>query len=1037
MSTKPSLARRARVENADQYFRRVLRELFNPVWLSIDATVLSLMTSELPPTSSLQLSRPMASKLTWKRLGVGVGLSSLLLFLAWLARSSDDNTREVASIKQCLSQRRFNDAERSARSWLKNHRADIEVTLLHGEALQRLGRLADATQVYATIPNDSGKNSLAARLATASIHLVRGRLADAEQALNVIGVPYSTDPNVDGLWVSLYSLSGRRWESMPALRRTLPTVGDRLMKLIYLANPDDMPAPPEDVFAKMFAVRDHLGLLGCARVAASLGRGDQALKLIDECLSQRPDLIEAHVVRGGLLLDHGESRAVDTLLNQLPANIDQHPGIWFVRGRRTQENGDIPAAIRCYWEVLKRHPNHDRSTYQLSQLLASEGRTAEARVFLERAGRLTRLLETSIRLFENRRDEADLETCAKLTWELGRRRECRVWCEYLLEINPNHEWAARRLNEVISSWRDDMPWTLLDNDLARVFDLSTYPLPKPFSIAPPTTKQLAPDSAAQISFVDDSARLGLEFEYFNGDDPSSEGKRMFEYTGGGVAALDYDHDGWCDLYFTQGCAWPPNPTRQKYLDAIYRNVGGNQMMDVTEHTGIRDASFGQGVAAGDYNNDGFIDLYVANVDGNRLQRNNGDGTFTDVTDAVGYQRHGYWTTSCLLADIDGDALPDIFDVTFLQGDDIFNKICRDSDGVARSCAPAGFPAAPDRVHINAGDGGFLDVSEGRGFEAAEGDGLGIVAADFDNSGDISLFVGNDGRANFYFVPLLKADDKITKWEEIGVLSGLAYDDVGAAQACMGIAAGDANGDGRLDLFVSNFYHESNTLYLNIGTRTFSDRARSTGLRDPSWEQLGFGTQFLDADLDGWEDLIVTNGHVDDFTHKQIPYKMRPQFFTNRNGRFYEKSAAEIGPSFGVPRLGRGLAKVDWNRDGLTDVVISHIADSAVILTNQTRSAGGGLGLRLVGTTRSRDAIGTRVIARTKHRTLERQLTAGDGYQASNERRLEFGFDEENLEAVDIEIRWPGGRVELYAGVSIRRDYLAVEGKGRLIETNVD
>ena len=972
-----------------------------------------------------------------RRLWFGSLVCLAVVVFLWLLRGRLQTTAEVDSIKLSMSQRRYDDVERSARKWLKSHPDDTDVALLLGEALQRQGHLSESLDVYQRIPAEAGKTSVAARLASASILLSRGRLNDAEQTLLSVTDPFANNLHADGLWVTLYSLAGRRWESMPALRRTVPTASDRLMKLILMANPDEMPAPPEDVFAKMFTVRDPLGALGCARVAASLGRGEQALKLVNECLIKRPELVEAYVVLGGLSLDQGETMAVDALLRRLPKDSDQHPGIWYLRGRHAQEAGNTDGAIRCYWEALLRHPNHDRSAYQLSQLLSSQGRTVEALVFLERSRRLARLLESSIRLYEDRSDEVEIEKCVTLTKELGRLRECRIWCEYLLEINPTQQVGLDCLREINSQWGDELPWVMPENDLARVYDLSSYPLPTSTTPEVPQIERRSGSSRATISFADDAERLGLNFRYFNGDDPTSDGKRMFEYTGGGVAAIDYDRDGWCDLYFTQGCAWPPGPSHQDHSDVIYRNVGGDQMVDVTERVGIHDASFGQGVAAGDYDNDGFVDLYVANVDGNRLQRNNGDGTFTDVTEAVGYKQHGYWTTSCLLADIDGDALPDLYDVTFLQGEDVFTRICRGSDGVARSCAPAGFPAAPDCIHLNTGDGEFLDASEGRGFEVADGDGLGIVAADFDHTGDISLFVGNDGRANFYFVPLSKDGGKITKWEEIGVLSGMAYDEAGAAQACMGIAAGDANNDGRLDLFVSNFYHESNTLYLNVGARTFSDRARSFGLREPSWEQLGFGTQFLDADLDGWEDLIVTNGHVDDFTHKQIPYKMNPQFFANHNGRFVEKFAAEVGPTFGVPRLGRGLAKVDWNRDGLTDVVISHIADPAVVLTNQTRGASRGLGLRRVGTTRSRDAIGTRVIVRTKHRILERQLTAGDGYQASNERRLEFGFGEEDLEAVDIEIRWPGGSLESYSGVSIRQDYLAVEGRGRLIETYVE
>ncbi|MEK6262625.1 MAG: tetratricopeptide repeat protein, partial [Planctomycetota bacterium] len=226
-------------------------------------------------------------------LSAGCCLCLILVLLAWLVRVSNDTTVGIDSISVCMAQRRFNDVERLASGWLKHHPDDIEVTLLLGEALQRQGRLDEALRVYAKIPHDAGKNGLAATLARASILLTRGRLSEAEHALQSVTPLSDVNSHVDGLWVTLHSLSGRRWESMPALHRTLPTVGDRLMKLIYLANPDEMPAPPEDVFARMFAVRDPLGTLGCARVAASLGRSEQALSLVGECLAKRSDLIEA------------------------------------------------------------------------------------------------------------------------------------------------------------------------------------------------------------------------------------------------------------------------------------------------------------------------------------------------------------------------------------------------------------------------------------------------------------------------------------------------------------------------------------------------------------------------------------------------------------------------------------------------------------------------------------------------------------------------------------------------------------------------
>ena len=935
-------------------------------------------------------------------------------------------------VKRALKERRLSQAEMLARSWLTSHPNDIDAMIILGESLQRQGNITEAIDVYQRVPSGSGQKGTTAISALASIFWHQGRLEEAETKLLQVHATSEQAPIVDGLWVTLLSLSGRRWESIPYLYRTLNLANDPLMKLIYLANLDEMPAPPDDVLARMFKIRDPLGALGCGRMAAALGRSEQATGLVRECLLKRPELIEAHVLQGLLYLDAGELDKFDQWVRELPKAADAHPSIWFLQGRRAQDAGQRSVAIRCYWEVLRRQPNNDRSTYQLGQLLTAEGRSEDAGLFLSRAKKLTRLIELAVRMFEDRGTESENEECARLAYDLGRLQECKAWCELTLSMSPDNSTAFELVRKLGNELRADTPWLLPDSDLAARIDLSSFPLPDR-NISGDETQTLAntpPIESRPIAYVDDAERMGLKFVYFNGDDASSEGKRMFEYTGGGVSAFDYDLDGWCDVYFTQGTTWPPNQSNHEYLDVLFRNIAGQFMQDVTATIGIKDSGFGQGVAASDYDNDGFHDLYVANVDGNKLYHNNGDGTFSDVTKPSGLGTHPHWTTSCLVADLNGDSLPDVYDVTFLEGDDVFSRICRGDDGKPRSCAPAGFTAAPDHVYMNQGDGTFRETTREWGFDVPNGDGLGIVAGDFDESGTISLFVGNDGRPNFFFVPETMTNGQV-HWSEIGVISGLAYDDSGAAQASMGIAAGDANNDGRLDLFVTNFYNESDTLYINLGSRMFTERARATGLCDPSWSMLGFGSQFLDADRDGWEDLILVNGHVDDFTHKQIPYKMRPQFYQNQRTRFVERFGKDVGPFFDEPRLGRGLARLDWNRDGLNEVAISHIGDSAALLTNRTPKAGHGIGLRLVGTNRSRDAIGTRVTVRVNGIQLTRQLTAGDGYQATNEHRLDFGLADESNE-VEFEIHWMGGKVQSYKVVPTDREYIAVEGRGEML-----
>jgi tetratricopeptide (TPR) repeat protein len=643
----------------------------------------------------------------WLIAGAVVVGATVLIAATTLFRRPDPGP-----VQRLLAQGRLDEAERLARRTLKSYPRDADFLLVLGESLQRRGRVDEAVNTYNLVPETAGKQFAKASLVNASIAINQGRLADAERKLQSVNVAWIDRSAVDGLQVTLLSLCGRRWESLPYVQRTLTAGGDRRTKLIYLANPDETPAPPENVFARMFQVRDPLGALGCARIAASLGRREQALELLRDCLARRPDLIEAQVLLGTIYLDAGELNAFDAWLRDLPASADQHPGIWFLRGRRVQDSGDVPGAIHCYWEVLRRQPNQLRATYQLSQLLASEGRLDEAHVFLERSGRLSRLIDSSIRLFDQLGSERDVEICTRMTRELGRLRECRFWCDYLLEINPQQPLAREFIAEFEAGWRQDLPWLLPEEDLAQRFNLSSFPLPGlpagSGGAKPPADRKEF--EGGPIAFSEDAVRLGLRFAYFNGDDPSTEGRRMFEYTGGGVAVLDFDGDGWSDLYFTQGSVWPPDPAQRQYLDALFRNDRGHRFIDFSSAAGIADAGFGQGATSGDYNNDGFPDLYVANIDGNRFYRNNGDGTFADATRESGLGLHRHWTTSCLLADINGDSFPDVYDVAFLEGDDVFTRICHDPDGTVRSCAPAGFQAAPDHVYLSRGDGTFTEVT---------------------------------------------------------------------------------------------------------------------------------------------------------------------------------------------------------------------------------------------------------------------------------------------------------------------------------------
>ncbi|MFO0999838.1 MAG: FG-GAP-like repeat-containing protein [Planctomycetaceae bacterium] len=951
----------------------------------------------------------------------------------------------IAVAKRLMLSKDYEKALLECRRILSDRPDQTEAMIIEGECLQRLGRLDEAMRVYAAIGNDGSEQSLAARLTEASVYLQRGELTPCLAQLDIAEAIAPDSATLIALKANALTACGRRWESMPYLRKALDAgVGDPLANLIYLAVPDQMPQPNEKYLELVVQKKDPMGAIGAARIAMALGFTDRANELLSLAEQTNPQLPELHIQQSALYLNSNQTEKFLSKILKDSVNLKDHPEYWLLLGRFTQEAGQSDTAMRCYGEVVKRHPDQDRACYQLGQMLAANGQLTESRVFIERAGRLAKLVEKASLLYDQPEDYSAMAECAELTRRLGRSRESRYWCAFLLSRNPPETIIPRvklileQLQQQSDAWQDQ---TL---NVASHVSLEQYPLPDMDSLQNMLTrfKSSTEDKptpgesqAGQPSpkFTETSGSVGLQFTYRNGSDTSTQGRRMFEYTGGGVAIIDFDLDTFDDVHMTQGSDWPPQRDQREFLDQTFRNKRGLQFQNISADIGLDESGFSQGATSGDFNCDGFPDLYVANVSDNSLFQNNGDGTFSNVTEAAGVG-HKFWTTSCAIADLNGDSLPDLYDVTFLQGDDVFSKICEGEEGIPRSCAPAGFEAAPDFVWENLGDGTFRSFGNEIGLEATDGDGLGILISDFDLSGRLSIFIANDGRANFFFVPNT-ARPPYSSWNEIGVINGTAYDATGQAQACMGVASADFDKNGLLDFFVTNFYQEANTLYVNMGESNFLDQSRRFALHDPSYGFLGFGTQFLDADLDSWQDIVVANGHVDDFRHKNIPYRMRPQLFVNdRGGRFVESDKDAAGPFFSAEHMGRGMARLDWNQDFLADIVISQLDEPSALLTNGSSTKGQGTSLRLIDPTADRDAIGTRVILEQPEGTPSATyfVTAGDGYQASNSRELILASPTEAHE-FSLRIVWKSGQNQIFRNVKPGGRYIALAGRDSLWE----
>lgn len=522
-------------------------------------------------------------------------------------------------------------------------------------------------------------------------------------------------------------------------------------------------------------------------------------------------------------------------------------------------------------------------------------------------------------------------------------------------------------------------------------------------------------SAQNLSFKDMAAEMGLNFVHDHG---GTDQKFYVETMGSGCALLDYDNDGDLDVFFLQGAPLPGWKKETTLRNQLFRN-DGDEFTDVTGESGLGDTSYGIGCAAADYDNDGDTDLYVSNFGPDILYRNEGDGTFADASYAAGIS-NPVWSASAAFFDADNDGFLDIYVSNYVEYSLEKNPWCGDQRSSQRAyCDPDVFRGVPDVFYHNNGDGTFSDISAVSNISKAEGKGLGVVPADFDNDGDMDVYVANDKVMNYLFI-----NDGSGTFMEDALFAGVGFNENGQAEAGMGVDFGDYNRDGWFDLFVTNFSGESNTLYRNDQNGFLTDVTFAAGLGQPSLEVLGFGTKFVDIDLDGWLDIFVVNGHVidnieifnPDYTHAQ-----RKQVFISRgDGTFVEKTD-EIGGDLLVPTVSRGAAFGDIDNDGDTDVVISNNGGQASLFINEGIPRNNWIGLQLEGRLYNRDAIGARVTVKSVGGTQIATVNPAASYLASNDKRLLFGLGGDK-KVEEITIKWPGGGVDRIEDVEVNRYY---------------
>ena len=749
---------------------------------------------------------------------------------------------------------------------------------------------------------------------------------------------------------------------------------------------------------------------------------DEAIRQLKAALQKSPNNPDLIALLGHFLLDSGQTTEADQVLSSLQPSAYSSVEQWHALGQLAFTLRDLKSA-RIALEFAALSTPFERSrTYLYYRVLNALGNHEQTPVWQKHSDTLNTLhteVETvEITIVRKIVDPRPVVRVARLLLELNRPVEATEWVEMALSMNGAA--ATNGTTEPLS--------TLSQRCAERLASYQEPPLTAPVSawnsiehlnpsaVAAPQPDEGAVESSG-ILLTDHAREMGLYHQYENGHTGL---KYLIEAMGGGVSVVDFDLDGWPDLYCPQGGALGEGPKLPPVSDQIFRNQMGTKFSNVSEAARIREFGYSQGAAAGDINGDGFTDIVVANVGRNTLFLNCGDGTFQDITDGSGLEISSSMSSSVALADLNGDTDLDLYVVNYVGG----LKICRDDNQQIATCNPASHEAAADELYENLGEGHFRDVSAAFNSSHTSGKGLGIMIARLDSDLQPDIFISNDTTPNFLFIN--RTNTHGLQFEELGFPMGVAVNGTGQVHAGMGIACADLDHDLRPDLYVTNFYREANTLFLQRDPGLFQDSTAAAGLREPTLPRLGFGTQAVDLDLDGWMELFVTNGHIDDQGKLGVEWQMAPQLFRTVDGLHWSDVSAQSGRFMQQKSLGRGVCVLDADRDGREDLAVGYQDRPLALLINESPTTGNSVALRLIGVSCNRSATNTVVFWEIGGKRMMTELRGGDGYYCTNERRLTLGLGTSESAEL-IEIHWPDGKVDQLQNVLGSKSYLARQG----------
>jgi tetratricopeptide (TPR) repeat protein len=887
-----------------------------------------------------------------------------------------------------------------ARRW--PGRGDVEYLL---GTCEYLGGHEDvALRAWGRVPDRAGEapraNLLRGRLA-----LETGRYGLAERCFErarLAGGDIGAEARQ--LMSPLWWVTGRRDEVRSMLQKDVERMRDPSEPLRMLWRLDHDPYPLNRISqlldkAKRTAPDDDRVWLALADLATQVGHFEEADDWLTRCERARPD--DSAVWRARLRWARAAGRPdeVARAARHLPRSNWTQASLLELRAWMAARTGDRLAERAALESFITLEPGDAAAIERLADLAALAG---EKERFAELSRRKAEIQVARDR-YEQRIIRPEIAphapTLARAAESIGRRFDAKAWWRIAAERDPSIKQEATAAQIRLAKAEA----TPLEGSgtLADLLDPVR---------SPGTDKEAVHFELSAATFAEDADRRGVVFTLDNG---RSDLRQLPETMSGGVALLDFDGDGWLDIYAVQGGKFPPPAGPAPFGDRLWHNRGDGRFEDVTVSSGLTKlpGGYGHGVAVGDYDNDGRPDLFITRWRSYALYHNLGQGKFEDVTIHAGLGGDRDWPTSAAWADLDNDRDLDLYVCHYLKWDTVNPTLCNypgAPDHVHTYCDPRRFDALPDHVFRNDG-GRFVDVTEKTGLIDREGRGLGVVAADLDDDGKIDLFVANDMSANYFL-----RNRGAWRFSEEGLESGLATGAAGGYLSGMGVACGDFDGDGRLDLSVTNFLNQGTTLYHNHGGGTFSDRSAVIGLAGSTRLVLGFGLAALDANNDGKLDLVQANGDVEDY-RSGLPSEMRSQLFLGDGiGKLIDVSE-RAGPPWQVPRIARGLAVGDLDNDGRTDVVIISQNTPLALLHNQSASQNHSLTLLLEGTASNRDAVGARATVTAAGRAQVVARFGGGSYQSASDQRLHFGLGPARV--VDrIEVTWPSGRRNRYEGL---------------------